>query len=241
MERIGQAQTCSRGASPRRRHCRGDARHQAADTNRSRSRSDREASQSTAGADTHSRDGGDGNETHRAIAPALGAAVSAVFDGRPPMTVTRAARPSREPVGLSRLICRFRGAARVADTHRRQPALSADSPALSIDWMHFWRRRSMAIARQGGRARSRLEGVPRSGGSSRTARSLDAIESERARLSASLLQRGLFDRRAERALSAQTAVLDEALARCRARLDEIESTGQIVAEPTRLAFALLRR
>ena len=47
-----------------------------------------------------------------------------------------------------------------------------------------------------------------------------SIESERARLSASLLQRGLFDRRAERALSAQTAVLDEALARCRARLGE---------------------
>jgi hypothetical protein len=68
-----------------------------------------------------------------------------------------------------------------------------------------------------------------------------AIESERARLSVTLLQRGLFDRRAERALGAQTAVLDEALARCRARLLEIESSGQIVAEPARLAFALLRR
>ena len=67
------------------------------------------------------------------------------------------------------------------------------------------------------------------------------IESERARLSAALLQRGLFDRRAERALSAQTAVLDEALARCRARLGEIESSARLVAEPLRLAFALLRR
>lgn len=67
------------------------------------------------------------------------------------------------------------------------------------------------------------------------------IESDRARLSASLLQRGLFDRRAERELGAQTAVLDEALSRCRARLLEIESTGQLVAEPARLAFALLRR
>jgi len=36
-------------------------------------------------------------------------------------------------------------------------------------------------------------------------------------------------------------VLDEALARCRARLGEIESSAQIVAEPIRLAFALLRR
>ena len=68
-----------------------------------------------------------------------------------------------------------------------------------------------------------------------------AIENERARLSASLLQRGLFDRRAERALGAQTTVLDEALARCRTRLDEIESTGHLVAEPARLAFVLLRR
>jgi len=67
------------------------------------------------------------------------------------------------------------------------------------------------------------------------------IDGQRARLSASLLQRGLFDRRAERALNAQTQVLDEALARCRARLDDIESTTRIVAEPARLAFALLRR
>jgi len=70
---------------------------------------------------------------------------------------------------------------------------------------------------------------------------LQAIDGERARLSASLLQRGLFDRRAERAFNAQTAVLDEALARCRARLDEIESTRHIVVERARLAFALLRR
>ncbi len=68
-----------------------------------------------------------------------------------------------------------------------------------------------------------------------------AIEGERARLSVSLVQRGLFDRRAERALGAQTAVLDEALARCRTRLAENESTGHIVAEPARLAFVLLRR
>ncbi len=67
------------------------------------------------------------------------------------------------------------------------------------------------------------------------------IESQRARLSTSLLQPGLFDRRAERAFSAQTAVLEEALARCRARLTEIESTAHIVAEPAHLAFAFLRR
>lgn len=68
-----------------------------------------------------------------------------------------------------------------------------------------------------------------------------AIEGERARLSTALLQRGLFDRRAERAHNAQSQVLDEALARSRDRLDEIASARRIVAAPLRLAFALLRR
>ena len=67
------------------------------------------------------------------------------------------------------------------------------------------------------------------------------LESERARLSATLVQRGLFDRRTERAFAAQTAVLDEALARCRIRLDEIAATARIVAETRRLAFVLIRR
>jgi superfamily II DNA or RNA helicase len=67
------------------------------------------------------------------------------------------------------------------------------------------------------------------------------LESERARLSATLLQRGLFDRRADRALADQTAVLDEALARCRARLQDFTAAGQIVAEPARLAFVVVRR
>jgi superfamily II DNA or RNA helicase len=67
------------------------------------------------------------------------------------------------------------------------------------------------------------------------------LEGERARLSATLLQRGLFDRRAERAAAAQRAVVDEALGRCRARLDELAATAQIVAGPAHLAFALIRR
>jgi superfamily II DNA or RNA helicase len=69
----------------------------------------------------------------------------------------------------------------------------------------------------------------------------DILESERARLSAPLLQRGLFDRRAERAVVAQRAVVDEALGRCRTRLDELAAAAQIAAEPGRLAFALIRR
>jgi hypothetical protein len=69
----------------------------------------------------------------------------------------------------------------------------------------------------------------------------DALDQERARLSATLLQRGLFDRRAERAFDAQRAVLEEGLLRCRVRLDELAATSRLVAEPARLAFVLIRR
>jgi hypothetical protein len=70
---------------------------------------------------------------------------------------------------------------------------------------------------------------------------VETLEIERARLSAALLQRGLFDRRAERGFAAQSAVLDEALLRCRTRLSEIASATEIVAGPGRLAFVLVRR
>jgi hypothetical protein len=66
------------------------------------------------------------------------------------------------------------------------------------------------------------------------------LEAERARLSA-LLQRGLFDRRAERLFAAQHAVLDEALDRSRTRLSEIAATDHIVARPVQLAFVLIRQ
>jgi superfamily II DNA/RNA helicase len=63
----------------------------------------------------------------------------------------------------------------------------------------------------------------------------------RARLSAALLQRGLFDRRNERAAAAQSAVVEEALARCRARIEELDRCEHVASEPATLAFALLRR
>jgi ERCC4-related helicase len=69
----------------------------------------------------------------------------------------------------------------------------------------------------------------------------DALDKERARLSATLLQRSLFDRRAERASAAQRAVVDEVILRCRTRLDELAATAHIVARPDRLAFVLIRR
>jgi hypothetical protein len=68
----------------------------------------------------------------------------------------------------------------------------------------------------------------------------DGITAERARLAAVLLQPGLFDRRAERFGAAQGAVLDEALERCRSRLNETARTRQ-PAVGHRLAFAVLNR
>lgn len=69
----------------------------------------------------------------------------------------------------------------------------------------------------------------------------EALLGERARLSAGLMQPGLFDRRFERAASAQRLLLDEAHARCRARLDLLERTRTARVVLGRLAFALRGR
>jgi superfamily II DNA or RNA helicase len=68
-----------------------------------------------------------------------------------------------------------------------------------------------------------------------------SLESQRARLSAALLQPGLFDRRAERATSAQRAILDEALARCATRLEELARIEQIVIDRPVLTFGVIHR
>jgi len=70
---------------------------------------------------------------------------------------------------------------------------------------------------------------------------VNALTARRARLSAAMLQRGLFDRRAERVAAAQTAVIEDALTRCTARLDEIDRCTRVNAESATLRFVLLRR
>jgi hypothetical protein len=70
---------------------------------------------------------------------------------------------------------------------------------------------------------------------------VNALTERRARLSAAMLQRGLFDRRAERVAAAQTAVIEDALTRCTARLDEIDRCTRMNAESATLRFVLLRR
>jgi len=70
---------------------------------------------------------------------------------------------------------------------------------------------------------------------------IDALTTHRARLAATLLQRGLFDRRDERATAAQTAVVDDALGRCATRIGELDRLTRIGAEPAELRFTLLCR
>ena len=70
---------------------------------------------------------------------------------------------------------------------------------------------------------------------------IDTLTTHRARLAATLLQRGLFDRRDERAAAVQTAVVEEALGRCAARIGELDRLDRIAAEPMELRFTLLCR
>jgi hypothetical protein len=63
------------------------------------------------------------------------------------------------------------------------------------------------------------------------------LEERHARLAATLLQSGLFDRRIERAAAAQAAVLNEARSRVAARLIALEASGRPVVEECRFVFA----
>ncbi len=67
----------------------------------------------------------------------------------------------------------------------------------------------------------------------------EVIRREHARMSATLLQPGLFDRRNHRAASAQAALLDAALSRCRARLDQLRACENLGVERCDLAFAVI--
>jgi superfamily II DNA or RNA helicase len=73
-------------------------------------------------------------------------------------------------------------------------------------------------------------------------RELDLIENirqEHARMSATLLQPGLFDRRTDRAAASQAAMLDAALSHCRSRLEGLRAWGDLRAECGDLAFAVM--
>jgi hypothetical protein len=66
-----------------------------------------------------------------------------------------------------------------------------------------------------------------------------ALERHHARLAASLLQGGLFDRRTEREAAAQRELLEMALTRCRTRIDELKQRQAAAVITSRPAFSLI--
>jgi superfamily II DNA or RNA helicase len=68
----------------------------------------------------------------------------------------------------------------------------------------------------------------------------DGLRQQRARIAASLLQPGLFDRRAERAAATESSTLDEALDRCATRLDELTRHAAVSID-RHLVFGLIAR
>ena len=66
-----------------------------------------------------------------------------------------------------------------------------------------------------------------------------ALERHHARMAASLLQGGLFDRRAEREATAQREVLEMALTRCRTRTEELQQRQAAAVITSRPAFSLI--
>jgi hypothetical protein len=58
-------------------------------------------------------------------------------------------------------------------------------------------------------------------------------------MSALMLQPGLFDRRAERAATTQSIVLNDALARCDARLADLVRHGRVAVATRQLVFAVI--
>jgi hypothetical protein len=67
-----------------------------------------------------------------------------------------------------------------------------------------------------------------------------ALQQHHARLSAHLMQRGLFDRRAERVAEAQSALLETALAQCESRLESLAQLSKVHTDELQLVFALAR-
>jgi hypothetical protein len=165
-------------------------------------------------------------------------------DERPPLTVIRSRRAGKDDVwgyhiaftnSLGQLVWHTLLGAIVRTRISGPLAGPAHAVATLLEErLHHDRQR--ALARLGVSLREYLDLAAR-----RERAIVGALQAERARLSASLLQGSLFDRRAERARAAQSAVLDEALLRCRARLDEVAASAQIAAGPGRLAFVLVRR
>ena len=183
-------------------------------------------------------------------------AVDARFDGRAPFTVVR--RRRRGCVWGFRLVFVDPDQQFVWETllgvlaagqHPGPNALcstqahdrTSPDPATWVEWSA--EQMAPILARERRRARASLSASLQAplDLALRRERAIEAaLTAERARLSAALLQPGLFDRRAERAMTAQSAVLDEALRRCHVHIEEIDRTRRVHLERLRLAFAVIR-
>jgi superfamily II DNA or RNA helicase len=67
---------------------------------------------------------------------------------------------------------------------------------------------------------------------------IGVIRRQHARMSASVLQAGLFDRRSDRAAATRAAVLDAALSRCCSRLEDLRACTDLGVEGCELALAV---
>ena len=67
---------------------------------------------------------------------------------------------------------------------------------------------------------------------------IGVMRRQHARMSASLLQAGLFDRRSDRAAESQAAILDAALSRCCSRLDDLRACDDLSVDRCELALAV---
>lgn len=68
---------------------------------------------------------------------------------------------------------------------------------------------------------------------------MQALRARHARLSATLVQRGLFDRRNERVADAQAALLGRALSQSHDRLANLAACEQVKLDGCDLVFAVL--
>lgn len=68
---------------------------------------------------------------------------------------------------------------------------------------------------------------------------MEAVRARQARLSASLVQRGLFDRRTDRLADAQAALLDRALSQSHERLAELAAVDRLRLDTCELIFAVV--
>jgi superfamily II DNA or RNA helicase len=68
---------------------------------------------------------------------------------------------------------------------------------------------------------------------------MDAIRARQARLSAGLMQRGLFDRRSDRLAAAQAALIERALARSEDRLADLAASERLRLDGCDLVFAIV--